>query len=76
MANRLFGQRGRDFRDTYQRLLEQIFGAPLEPTDFIGSGPVRGKHQRLVNHKRKAGSPTLFRQRAEQRHAPVLANAI
>lgn len=35
MANRLFGQRGYDFRPAYLKLLKDTFDAPLEVLDFI-----------------------------------------
>ncbi|HEU4679128.1 MAG TPA: serpin family protein [Terrimicrobiaceae bacterium] len=35
MANRLFGQRGYDFRPAYLNLIKDTFGAPLEILDFV-----------------------------------------
>jgi serpin B len=35
MANRLFGQQGYDFRQTYLKLLKDTFDAPLEVLDFV-----------------------------------------
>jgi serpin B len=37
VANRLFGQRGYDFRQDYLSLLKSTFGAPLEILDFVKS---------------------------------------
>ncbi len=34
VANRLFGQKGYDFRPAYLTLVKESFGAPLEPLDF------------------------------------------
>jgi serpin B len=34
VANRLFGQKGYDFRPAYLSLVKDNFGAPLEPLDF------------------------------------------
>jgi serpin B len=34
LANRLFGQKGYDFRKDYLALVKDKFGAPLEPLDF------------------------------------------
>lgn len=34
VANRLFGQKGYDFRPAYLQLVKENFGAPLEPLDF------------------------------------------
>lgn len=35
VANRLFGQEGYQFRDTFLALLRETYDAPLEPLDFI-----------------------------------------
>jgi serpin B len=43
VANRLFGQNGYDFRPAYLKLLKEIFGAPLEPLDFVKSPAVATK---------------------------------
>ena len=35
IANRLFAQKGYDFRETFLSLVREHYGAPLEPVDFV-----------------------------------------
>ena len=37
VTDRLWGQRGLDFRPDYLRLLDQVYGAPLESVDFANA---------------------------------------
>jgi len=37
MANRLFGQKGYDFREPFLALVKNVYGAPFEPMDFSGN---------------------------------------
>lgn len=45
-ANRLFGQKDFAFRETFQTLVRQTYGAPLQPVDFTGNLP---EARRLIN---------------------------
>ena len=47
IANRLFGQRGYDFRPAYLELLKKTLGSALEALDFVSDSAGATKH---INH--------------------------
>lgn len=44
IANRLFGQRGYDYRDVFRQLLEQFYAAPIELLDFKQNAELARDH--------------------------------
>ena len=71
VANRLFGQRGYDFRPAYLSLLKDTFHAPLETLDFMKNpGRRRETHQYLGSHSNPGKDPRPHSsQRAQQGYA-------
>ena len=47
IANRLFAQKGYDFRDSFRALVKKCYGAPMEPLDFRTDPERERKH---INH--------------------------
>ena len=44
IANRLFAQKGYDFRQTFLSLVKQNYGAAFEPIDFVADAPGATQH--------------------------------
>ena len=78
IANRLFAQKGYDFRETFFALVKERYGAPLEPVDFANnaSGATQQINSWVLEQTRQRIRDLIPRDALKANTRLVLANAI